>query len=136
MINDTDFLHNPRIKQLQQDANQAEDEQKKLKIIKLLFNEIQNASRSIVDELDNGIDIKNFDIVEAAFQNTFAKNTKILTEALKGIKLSTDSQNKLLSDLAKENERKMNDEFQTVKIRMPHDKVTVVNWPDEPEPLS
>lgn len=133
MLNNSfDILQQPRIQGRIDKINSMQDEASRLILIKKLFVEIQNASKSIVDEIGNGVAITNLDEVTTAIHNETTRNGKILITALKDLKLSNEKQNNILSEVMKDAHNRLDDEFQTIKIRKSLDKVHVLNAEDFP----
>jgi len=125
-----ELLEMPRVRQRIEQAKQAKDESERLEIIKLLFQEIRNNSDSVVDKLDDGVTIGNFDEVQAALRNEFLRNTKVLLKALEGLKLSTDQQTTIINALKNESEKDNREDFQKIIIKNPKKTVTIGNLQD------
>lgn len=134
MLNDTfEVLQNPRIKERIEGIKEMQDEATQLILIKKLFFEIQNASKSIVDEIGSGVAITNLDEVTTALHNETSKNARLLISALKDLQLSGEKQNKIISEVMKEAQGRLEEEFQTIRIKRPLDKVRVLNPEDFPK---
>jgi len=123
-----ELFNAPRIRALQERAKMVQEESEKVHIARLLFREIQRNSESIVGQLEEGVSISNFDEVKASLHNEFSKNTKLVLKALQGIDLSTKEQSSIIRALHEESKREMDNDFQTVILKKPRDKVTVDNF--------
>lgn len=133
MINESfEVLQQPRIQQRIESVKSMEDEAKQLILIKKLFLEIQGASKSIVDEIGSGVAITNLDEVTTALHNETTRNGRLLLAALKDMKLSGEKQSKILSEVMKDAQARLEEEFQTIRIKRPLDKVHVLNPQDFP----
>lgn len=131
-IEGLDYLQKPQIQSRIEQIKSSQDDKSQLLAIMALFKEIQKASKSIVDEIGAGVAISNLDEVTTAIHNETAKNTRLLLTALKDMKLSADKQATVLAEISKESQNRLDEEFQTIKIRRPLDKVTVTNFSDLP----
>ena len=109
------------------------DDARQLMLIKELFRQIQMSSKSVVDEISGGVAISNFDEVASALHNETNRSISMLMKALKDLKLSNEKQATILSEITKESQQRYDDEFQTIKIRRPLDKVHVLNPQDFPK---
>ena len=125
-----ELFNAPRIRVLQERAKEVQSEQEKVQLARLLFREIQRNSESIVGQLEEGVSISNFDEVKASLHNEFSKNTKLVLKALQGIDLSTKEQSSIIKALHEEAKRDTENDFQTVILKRPRDKVTVDNFDD------
>lgn len=132
MQEDLDYLQKPSILNRIEQVKKAKDDNAQMRAILSLFNEIRNSSKSIVDEIGSGVSISNLDEVTTALHNENNKNTKLLLAALKDLKLSNEKQAKIMAEITKANQEKLEDEYQTVRIVKPRDKVTVTNLSDIP----
>lgn len=127
-----DYLQKPQIQNRIEQVKKAQDDASEMKAILALFREIRNSSKSIIDEIGGGIAVSNLDEVTTALHNETVKNTKLLLTALKDIQLSNDKQAKILTEITTETQTRFDEEFQTVRIRRPHDKVSVSNLHEIP----
>jgi hypothetical protein len=134
MLNDAfEILQQPRIQARIEALKAVNDEEQQLFLIKKLFQVIQDSSKSIVDEIGDGISITNLDEVTTALHNETTRNAKLLIAALKDLKLSGEKQTNILSAVVKDAQGRFESEFQTIRIRRPLDKVTVLNPEDFPK---
>lgn len=67
---------------LKEQLAQSNGEEERFLIARKLFEHINQGSQAIVSQLQEGTNIENFDVVEAALANGFNKSSKILTKAL------------------------------------------------------
>lgn len=133
MINNSfETLQESRIQQRISGLKDAQDEATQLLLIKRLFVEIQKSSKSIVDEIEGGVAISNLDEVTTALHNETNRNAKLFVSALKDLKLSTERQAVILKEIMTDSQSRLDEEFQTIKIRRPLDKVHVLNPEDFP----
>lgn len=127
-----DILQQPRIKGRIENIKTAQDEATRLILIKKLFLEIQKSSKSIVDEIGGGIAVTNLDEITTALHNETTRNVKALLDGLKDLKLTSQQQSKIMADALEDSQARLEEDFQTVRIRRPHDKVSVSNLSDIP----
>ena len=130
MAEELEILKSDRVTKLKQQIENSDNEVERLKFINQLFKIIQSSSESIVDKMDDGVTIDNFDEVKAALANEFKRNTKTLTAAIKDLKLSNEEQSKLTAGVNKNAIDSLESEFQTVRIKKPRDRVIVKNFDD------
>ena len=129
-LNELRTLNSDRVSQLKQSIADAENENERLGHIKQLFEIIQRSGSSVVDKLDDGVHISNFDEVKASLKNEFTSNFKKLVKAMDGIKLSNKEQSDLALNLFKISDKARDDDFQTIRIKKPRDRVNVINFDD------
>lgn len=128
MINNAlEIWQQPRFQERIDAIKNTQDEARRLGLIKQLFREIQAASSSIVDKMDEGTVVNNLDEVTTSFHNELKQNTTRLLTALKDLKLSGEEQNKISMAVQKDALGSLQDEFQTIRIKKNRDRVEVTN---------
>lgn len=125
-----ELFDNPQINRLKDRVLRAQDENEQLLLIKSLFNVIQNSSKSVVDRLEEGLQINNFDEIHAALRNEFNRNAKSLRDALSDLKLSNEEWMEIIASLKRDSEKRIDGDIQTIRIKKPRDKVMVTNFED------
>lgn len=125
MLNDV--LQQPRIQSRIEDIKAMSDEVRRLALIKQLFREIQGASSSIVNKLEEGTVVNNLDEVTTSFHNELKQNTNKLLAALKDLKLSAEEQSQISMAVQKDALSGLQDEFQTIRVKKNRDRVEVLN---------
>lgn len=122
-----DFMQKPRVQQRMRQLQESQSEEDRLQLALNLFKEIQRASESIVDKIDDGVVVNNFDEVSAALKNETKNNTTRLLKALKQLKISGEEQSRIIQAVQERQMRDTENEFQTIRIKKPRDKVFVEN---------
>lgn len=117
----------PRIQERIAVIKSAQDESRRLALIKQLFREIQAASASVINKMDEGTVITNLDEVTTAFHNELKQNTSRLLMALKDLKLSNEEQSQISMAVQKDALGTLQDEFQTIRVKKNRDRVEVTN---------
>ena len=79
-------MANNRIEELKNRLSEV-SESDQMVIIRALFREIRKNSESIVDKLDEGVAISNFDQIKATFTNELRSNSKELRKILGQLKI-------------------------------------------------
>lgn len=115
-IEDIGLLNSPRIQAIQDRMKSAKDEQSRLRIAQLLFKEMRKNSVDIVERLEKGIPVNNFDVVKASLHNEFARNTKAMLKAMKEMQISAEEQSSILAALVADEKREVDNSFETIKI--------------------
>ncbi len=132
-LDTTDFLQAPRIEALKRQIQQAKDESEKQRFLKALVNEIVNAVNNIANQqFDNEVTIGNFDVVTASLRNELSRANKPIADLLKSLKLTTQEQTKIMSDLQDKATKDFSSQYETALVRRVKDKVTVDNFSEFP----
>ena len=122
-----DYLQQSQFQNRVEQIKQAKNEGQRMALIRQLFRTIQESSVSVIDQLQDGVPITNLDQVTTSFHNEMKNNTAKLLLALKDLKLSSEEQSKITNDLHNESIKSLQDDFKTIHIKSPRDRVTVSN---------
>lgn len=125
-----DYLNEQRQILLQEKLKEAKSESERLQLARQLFMLIQANGESIVNSLENGIEVTNLDEIKASLHNELGKGVKKLESALKGLKVSTEETGRIISAIQSDHVKNVEDNFQTITIKRPRDKVEVLNLSD------
>lgn len=125
-----DYLNEERQRLLQERLKEAQSESERLQLARQLFMLIQANGESIVNSLENGVEVTNLDEIKASLHNELGKGVKKLEKALQGLKLSSEETGRIISAVQSDHAKKVEDNFQTVTIKRPRDKVEVLNLSD------
>lgn len=132
-LDSIDFLHSPRIQQLQEQVKSAETENQKRIFLSALTREIVNAINNIASQqFEDGVTVNNFDEVTAALQNQLTKANKPIMALLKGLNLTTEAQTKLISDIDNKAQSDFKNEFQPLIIKRQKQLVHIDNLHEIP----
>lgn len=133
MLENDEFLQNPRIQQLKQQIAETDSENDKRKFLALLAKEIVRAINSIaLQKFDNEVNVSNFDEVTAALRNELSRANKPLLSLLSQLNLTTQQQSQLISDIEAKGEKEFKSQFQPVLIKRPKDLIEITNFEDMP----
>lgn len=126
-----DFLHAPRIQELQSQMESTQTETDKRRFLTALVRElIKNLSEVTVSNLSDGVNINNLDEVHAALRNELTKANKPITDLLNKLNLSTQDQTKLIDNIEKQAQENIKNTYETVTIKRLKTKIEVENLSD------
>lgn len=125
----TDYFQSPRMAQMREKIASAKTEQDKKRFLATLTREIVTKLNDVtIGSIKEGIKVNNLDELKASLHNEINRVNQQLVGILKGFKLSSDEQVKVLKDIETSTLKYFSDEFQPIIIRRPHDKVEVTNF--------
>lgn len=127
VLDNLDIFQEPRLKMLKDSIKEAKNENERLQLAKAIFDELRRGSSNIVDQLQDGVTIDNMDEIKASFHNEFKRNTKLLLEGLRDLKLSNEEQSRIVSALTQKESESFGNDIQTVHIKRSRDRVQVTN---------
>lgn len=123
-----DFLQSPRLQQLQNQMQEAEQEKDKRRFLAMLVKEIINAiQQNTVTKIEGGVEVNNLDSITASLRNELAKANKPIRDLLTKLNLNTEQQTDVIKQLEEKAVEDFNEQYQTVIVKRVRDQVEVTN---------